>query len=876
MSARARLNPLTFPIIVLAITSSGCGGSGSNSKPAISVSVSPSAAQSIDQGQQIKFTAALTNDTSSQGVTWSVTGQGALAGQTTTAATFVAPTSGASGSATVTATSVANTSATASVKVTIAQPPSIATTSLPSATLGAAYSQTIAAKGGTGALSYSVSSGSLPTGLSLSGSTGAITGTPSGASGTSTFTVKVTDSSTAGGVSATQPLNIPVSILTVTTNSLPSGSVGGAYNGALASTGGLAPITWSVIGGTLPAGLTLNTATGAITGTPTAAATSSITVQAGDSSSPQQTAKATLNLTVAQLMITTTSLLNPMVGEAYNQSLLYTDSGGTLPVTWSIASGTLPSGFTLNPSTGAITGTATSSEVGTSNFTVQVTDSSAPAQTATQALSLTITTATACGSGSESLLTGQYAMSLTGFDASGPAGILASFTANGSGGITSGYEDLNSAGPSGVQPNVAVTAAGSSYSIGSDRRGCLTLVTSAGTRVFRIAVGIINSGVATIGRSIEFDNTGTNVAGTIQIQQSSAFSNAQVTGNFAFVAESPITSGAGGGFFAAVGALNLSGSTVTGVGDMNINGSMDPGNSAYPASPMTFTSGTYNIGSNGRGTLSFSVPINGTPTSINLVVYVLNSIQVYFMSGSAQSTTNPAINLFAGFAGQQTGLPYSTSSLNSACIMFASGQASPGATASRVQAGVLSPDGNGNFAFIGDLNSAGAVSSLTSAGSYAVSSNGRVLLTNSGGTSPGQVMYLVDPSNEGYFLSTDNYAMLGNAEPEAGLPFSNATLNGTYTFGSIVPVVAGSPFTAGQATYDGAGNVSITYDVNEGGFLSLDNVSTATYSASPNGRVVSPAGGTTLTVSYIKFSGTVVSFGYSSTDTDPTLQVMDQ
>jgi hypothetical protein len=309
---------------------------------------------------------------------------------------------------------------------------------------------------------------------------------------------------------------------------------------------------------------------------------------------------------------------------------------------------------------------------------------------------------------------------------------------------------------------------------------------------------------------------------------------------------------------------------------MNINGTMDPGNSAYPASPMTLTGGTYNIGSNGRGTMSFSVSINGTPTSVNLVVYVLNNIQMYFMSGSAQSTTNPATNLFAGFAGQQTGLPYSTSSLNSACIMFSSGQTGPGATASRVQAGVFTPDGNGNFTFTGDMNSAGAVSSPTSAGTYAVSSNGRVLLTNSGGSSPGQVMYLVDPSNEGYFLSTDNYAMLGNVEPESGAPFSNATLNGTYTFGTIVPVVAGSPLTAGEATYDGAGNVSITYDVNEGGFLSLDNVNSTTYSASPNGRVVSPAGGTILTLSYIKFSGTVVTFGYSPTDTDPTLQVMDQ
>jgi hypothetical protein len=97
-------------------------------------------------------------------------------------------------------------------------------------------------------------------------------------------------------------------------------------------------------------------------------------------------------------------------------------------------------------------------------------------------------------------------------------------------------------------------------------------------------------GGATSGRSIEFDTTGTNVVGTIQIQQPSAFSNPQVTGNFAFIVYTALTAAAGGGFFAAVGALNLSGTTVTGgVGDMNINGSMDPGNTGYPATPMSLT-----------------------------------------------------------------------------------------------------------------------------------------------------------------------------------------------------------------------------------------------------------------------------------------------
>jgi large repetitive protein len=952
---------LVLFIVASGIILSGCGG-GSSPALVISVSVSPSAPQTIDQGQTIKFTAAVTNDQSSKGVTWSQTGQGALSGHTAGAVTYTSPSGGAAGSATVTATSVADPTKTATVNVSITLPPSITTTTLPAATMGSAYGQKISVTGGAGTLTYSISSGTLPKGLTLNGNT--ISGTPTGSAGTASFTVKVTDSSTVGATSATQPLSITVNpatgTLNITTTTLPNGVLGSLYSAMLQSTGGLAPISWSIIGGAaLPTGLSLNSSTGAITGTPTAAGTvnltfqaadssspqqtakatlsiavnpalnitttalpngsrggsysatlqssgglgaiswsvigalpaglnlnstgeitgtpttagtTSITFQAADSSSPEQTAKATLSLTIVQLTITTASLLNPMVGEAYNQTLQYEDNGGTLPVTWSLASGTLPTGFNLDPSSGAITGTATAGEVGTTTFTVQVTDSSAPPQTAMQALSLTITTATACGSGSESFLSGQYAMSLTGFDASGPIGMLASFTADGTGNVTGGVEDINSSGPGGVQANVPITPTGSSYSIGADHRGCLTLVTSLGTKVFRIAVGVLTGGVASSGRSIEFDATGTNVAGSFQIQQPSAFSNAQVTGNFAFIVSTPLTAAAGGGFFAAVGALNLSGTNVTGVGDMNFNGIMDPGNASYPSAPMSFTGGTYNIGSNGRGTLSFTVSISGTPTTINLFVYVLNAGQMYLMSSAPQTASN---NLFSGFAGRQTGVPYANSSLAVPSVLFASGQTAPGAPASRVETGIFTPDGAGNFTFAGDMNSGGAVSTVSESGTYSVAANGRALLTNTGGASPAQVMYLV-LSNWGYALSTDGNVMIGDSEPQSGLPFTDATLNGTFSFGTIVPVVPGSPLTAGEATYDGAGNVSITFDVNEGGFLSINNVITATYAASPTGRVVTPAGGTTLTVGYITFSGTVITFGLTSTDTNPTLRVMEQ
>ena len=93
------------------------------------------------------------------------------------------------------------------------------------------------------------------------------------------------------------------------------------------------------------------------------------------------------------VVITTSSLPNGFVNLAYSATL--TASGGITPYTWSLASGSLSAGLTLNTNTGVITGTPTT--LGTSNFTVQVTDAGNPAQTATQALSILVNAAPLSG-----------------------------------------------------------------------------------------------------------------------------------------------------------------------------------------------------------------------------------------------------------------------------------------------------------------------------------------------------------------------------------------------------------------------------------------------------------------------------------------------
>src|SRR4029077_564583 len=130
-----------------------------------------------------------------------------------------------------------------------------------------------------GADTWTVIAGVLPAGLTLSPG-GTIAGTPNTA-GTTNFTVQVKDSS---GVTATKALSIViVSTLSVTTATLPGGTVGTVYQQTLAASGGSGGNIWSVTLGALPAGLTLSPA-GGITGTPTTAGTSTFTAQVKDSS----------------------------------------------------------------------------------------------------------------------------------------------------------------------------------------------------------------------------------------------------------------------------------------------------------------------------------------------------------------------------------------------------------------------------------------------------------------------------------------------------------------------------------------------------------------------------------------------------------------
>jgi Putative Ig domain len=300
-----RLFAAALIILGLSLSSSliGCGG---HAAAPSEVTITGPASDTIDPGDTASFTGSVTGGPSDAGVTWTLTGCsvsscGTLSSVTLFAATYNAPATVATGfTVTLTATSTAKGSITNTITLTVPANPSITTAAgaLASGTIGTAYSVTLAGAGGIPPYTWSIAQGALPAGLTLSPTTGAITGTPA-AAGTASFTVTLTDSgSPALTATAAYTLTTAYPSLSITTTSLPNATEGTSYTATLAATGGSGTgYTWSVTSGTAlsAVNLTLSPA-GAITGIPNAGETSTpVTVQVTDSAN--NTATATLSLT---------------------------------------------------------------------------------------------------------------------------------------------------------------------------------------------------------------------------------------------------------------------------------------------------------------------------------------------------------------------------------------------------------------------------------------------------------------------------------------------------------------------------------------------------------------------------------------------------
>jgi Putative Ig domain len=380
-----KLSTLTLLLASLLLTCS-CGQVGTAAPSPLTISPSSAPAGSVGSSYDL----ALTATGGDAPYSWSIASGNLPAGlslNSTTGAIAGTPTASGTSNFTIAVSDSASPPHTGSASFTlvIAGQLAFTSTSLPNASVGATYNASCSTTGGIAPYTWSVSQGSLPPGLSLNTTTGAITGTPT-ANGNYSFGLQVSDSSTpqqtakmVGGIVVNPPL-------VITTTALGSGAVGTAFNSTLNSTGGVAPVSWSLTMGALPAGLSMS-ASGGISGTPTTAGSASFTATVTDSASPPRTTSQSLTLMInSRFAVVSSAPPNGTAGTAYSFTPVLT--GGTAPYTWSLMSGSLPTGLSLSTSTGAITGTPSVS--GTSSFVLQVVDSETPAETATWPASVTI------------------------------------------------------------------------------------------------------------------------------------------------------------------------------------------------------------------------------------------------------------------------------------------------------------------------------------------------------------------------------------------------------------------------------------------------------------------------------------------------------
>src|SRR5204863_9838380 len=177
--------------------------------------------------------------------------------------------------------------------------------------------------------------GALPAGVALTSDTGALAGTAS-AAGTSAFTVRATDKGDSTNVvDRAMTITIATAPVQLAGGALAAGHVTVPYSAALSAGGGSGTFRWSVVAGALPSGLTLDTAGGAIGGTPMAAGVSTFTVSATDAGDAANSASASFSVAIGDtpLSIITTALPSGRERVAYSATLQA--SGGIGSILWS-------------------------------------------------------------------------------------------------------------------------------------------------------------------------------------------------------------------------------------------------------------------------------------------------------------------------------------------------------------------------------------------------------------------------------------------------------------------------------------------------------------------------------------------------------------
>ncbi len=399
-------------------------------------------------------------------------------------------------------------------------------------------------------------------------------------------------------------------------------------------------------------------------------------------------------------------------------------------------------------------------------------------------------------------LNGDYAFTFSGMSGNGTVssvfGAVGRFTADGAGNVTNG-ELVNNGVGAGAASAQSFTG---TYSISADHRGVMTLNFSGSS--VKLAFAMMANGNA---QFIEFDasgGAGTIGSGTIEKADTTAYSAARITGDYAF--------GAGGfdnvnnrAAIAGRFTSNGTGTLTNPVGDVNAYGT------DYA---MNFTAANYTVSNptTGRGTIHLAFTFGGTPDSLNFVFYVVNSGKLFVMESDAVTTATPLLN---GVVVQQQ-VPaggFSNASLNGNMVIYLTGLTicANGSHVPKAGAGLLTTNGSGALSLTYDEHYCTAINSFTAAGTYSVASNGRTSLTIGGFS---LVAYLAN-LNQMFLFVSDANVLFGYGEPQTG-SFTNSALKGTYAGYATNPVGSGVVVFSGEFSADGAtptGNITGTEDI---------------------------------------------------------------
>ena len=725
-------------------------------------------------------------------------------------------------------------SATMQLSLVVGATLAISTSTLPAGDYGVPYASILVATGGVGPYRWSAS-GSLPPGLTLS-SSGLLAGNPSGG-GTYTVTAQVADSGSPAQIT-TRQLSVSIaSALTITTLALPSVAVSSGFSAQLTATGGVGVYTWSLApGSSLPLGLTLSSS-GLLSGRPTQAGSSAFKINIADSNNPAQIASGQLTLVVAPaLSITTASLPNAALGSLYSATLL--SSGGTLPVSWSLAAGSkLPAGLSLSPLTGAITGTP--SAIGAFSFAVAATDSSSPQQTATQMLTLSVT----------------QPAPLTIVTSSLPGGV-AGFSYDATLTATGGIAPLSWSVASGALPAALTLNPATGLISGKPSAAAPASFT------VQVADSAIPAHIATQALTI-----------TVTAQLGSSAGNAVFKGTYAFLFRGFLNGSVSGQVYgnAAIGVLTADGNgNVTGTEDTNTPSGVNL------QVPIT---GEFAIGSDHRGMLVLN---NGA--SVSTFAIVAGSLnagvaqQVHLIEFDDTSSSGASGGVGSGVALLQTASAFTPSTLKASFVYGLTGETPCNLCASSVNpygpvtaVGQLAGDGSGNLA--GEEDSAAtnaAYAGIVSAGTYAspnaTTGRGTLSLTRTGSSfpaAPGGFVYYIVNTNELLMMSTDSHAttslLSGEAHLQTQTGFSNTSMSGTSVLwgtnavggDGIAQYPAQLSSTLSLLSVSSGGSVFLNQDSNRAGvYTSVTNIPVS-YTVAANGRSAFTVSGSPGPVFYL-------------------------